>query len=490
MLIGVDIGTSAVKFVLVDDGEAIVADAEIALHPTRPAPLWSEDDPEAWWRAFCDGLDALAAAAPQAMSGVRAIGLSGQMHSLVALDAADVPVRAAILWNDGRSYAEAAELAALGIDLQRRTGVLPMPGFTGPKMLWLARNEPDAFRRTRSILLAKDYVRLRLTGERATDVSDAAGTWLLDQGRRDWCDEAVAACGIERAMLPRLVESPEPTGTVRPALARRWGLPDGVVVAGGGGDVPAGGIGIGAVRPGDGFVSLGTSAQVFVADDAHRPEPEHLVHAFCHALPGRWFRMAALLNGASPLAAALPWTGGESVAALLAEVEAAYTGPSRLLALPYLSGERTPHNDPLARGAIVGLTATTTRAEVVQALCEAIAFSLADGLEVLVGGRAPPERLALIGGGARSAFWARMIASVLGVTLVRYHASERGPAFGAARLARLAAGGADAAEVVVAPPVADTIAPDPALHAAYRPRVEAFRALYRALKPVWPSVAL
>jgi xylulokinase len=283
------------------------------------------------------------------------------MHSLVALDAEDRPVRPAILWNDGRSHAEAAELAALGLDLQRRTGVLPMPGFTGPKLLWLARNEPGAFARTRSILLAKDYVRLKLSGERATDVSDAAGTWLLDQYRRAWCDDAVAACGAAPGLLPRLVESPEATGTVRPELAARWGLRKDVVVDGGADDVAAGGIGIGAVNPGDAFVSLGTSAQVFVADDAHRPEPELLVHAFCHALPGRWFRMAALLNGASPLAAALPWTGGESVAALLAEVEAASAGPSRLLALPYLSGERTPHNDPLARGAIVGLDAATTR---------------------------------------------------------------------------------------------------------------------------------
>jgi xylulokinase len=488
MLIGVDIGTSAVKIVLVDDDETVVADAELPLHPTRPAPLWSEDDPDAWWQALSDGLDKLAAEAPRAMSGVRAIGLSGQMHSLVALDAEDRPVRPAILWNDGRSHAEAAELAALGLDLQRRTGVLPMPGFTGPKLLWLARNEPGAFARTHSILLAKDYVRLKLSGERATDVSDAAGTWLLDQYRRAWCDDAVAACGATPGLLPRLVESPEATGTVRPELAARWGLRKDVVVAGGAADVAAGGIGIGAVNPGDAFVSLGTSAQVFVADDAHRPEPELLVHAFCHALPGRWFRMAALLNGASPLAAALPWTGGESVTSLLAEVEAAYAGPSRLLALPYLSGERTPHNDPLARGAVVGLDAATTRADVMQALCEAIAFSLVDGLEVL--GDPPPSRLALIGGGARSAFWAKLIASVMGVTLVRYRASERGPAFGAARLARIAAGGGDASTIVVPPAVTDTIEPDLALHDAYRPRVEAFRALYRALKPMWPAVAL
>ena len=490
MLIGVDIGTSAMKIVLVDDSEAVAADAELPLRPNHPAPLWSEDDPEAWWRAFCDGLDKLAADAPRAMAAVRAIGLSGQMHALVALDAEDRAVRPAILWNDGRSRAEAAELAALGLDLQRRTGVLPMPGFTGPKLLWMARQEPDAFRRTRTILLAKDYVRLKLSGERATDVSDAAGTWLLDQARRTWCDEAVSACGAGPDMLPRLVELPEPCGTIRPELAARWGLPRGVVIAGGAGDVAAGGIGVGAVNPGDAFISLGTSAQVFVADDAHRPQPELLVHAFCHALPARWFRMAALLNGAGPLAAAAQWTGGASVATLLAEVEAAYAGPSRLLALPYISGERTPHNDPLARGAIIGLTGDTSRADVVQAIAESVAFSLVDGLDALSSGGAPPPRLALIGGGARSSFWAKMIASVLGVPLVRYSSSERGPAFGAVRLARLASGGEDPAAVVVAPPIADTVEPDLGLYDAYRPRVEAFRALYQALKPVWPSVSL
>ncbi len=392
-----------------------------------------------------------------------------------------------VLVDEQESVVADAELAALGLDLQRRTGVLPMPGFTGPKLLWLARNEPEPFARTRFLLLAKDYIRLKLSGERATDVSDAAGTWLLDQYARDWCAETVAACGASPALLPRLVESPDATGTLRDELAARWGLPKGVVIAGGAGDVAAGGVGIGAVNPGDAFISLGTSAQVFVADDAHRPEPELLVHAFAHALPARWFRMAALLNGASPLAAATHWTGETSVGTLLAEMEAAYKGPSKLLALPYFSGERTPHNNPLARGAIVGLDAATTRADVTQAIAEAIAFSLADGLGVL--GR-PPERLALIGGGARSSFWGKLIASVLGVQLVRYHSSERGPAFGAARLGRLAAGSETPESVVVAPSIAETIDPDLAWHEAYRPRVEAFRVLYRSLQPVWPSVTL
>jgi xylulokinase len=488
MFLGIDIGTSAVKFVLVDAEQNLVATIERPLTPVQPRPLWSEDDPETWWRAVADGLDALAREHPKYMSGVKGIGLSGQMHSAVLLDEKDEPVRPAILWNDGRSTKEAAELAALGLELQCETGVLPMPGFTGPKFLWLKRNEPETVRRARTLLLAKDFIRLRLSGEKATEVTDAAGAWLLDEARRQWSDRALAACGIERSLLPRLLESRAAGATVRAELAARWGLKRNVVIAAGAGDVAAGGIGAGIVNPGDGFISLGTSAQIFLADTVHRPDPGRLVHAFCHALPDRWFRMAALLNGASPLAVFARWSGNGDVAALLAETEAAYRGPSYLLALPYLYGERTPHNDPLARAAIVGMTYSTARADIVQAILEGVAFSLADGLDVLAAGPTGPKSVALIGGGARSAFWAKLIASILDIRLVRYEASDRGPAYGAARLARLAVTNEDASLVVVPPPIRDIIEPDVGLREAYRPRIEAFRTLYRALKPVWPSV--
>ncbi|WP_119390893.1 xylulokinase [Taklimakanibacter lacteus] len=488
MYLGIDIGTSAVKFILVDAAQEVVASAEEPLAPVQPRPLWSEDDPEKWWQAVATGLDRLARDHAKPMSGVRGIGLSGQMHSAVLLDAADQPVRPAILWNDGRSTREAAELAALGIGLQRETGVLPMPGFTGPKFLWLKRHEPDAVKRTRTLLIAKDFIRLKLSGEKLTDVTDAAGAWLIDQDKRQWSQAALAACGIDAQLLPRLVESRSAGAPLKDDLARRWGLPVNVVIAAGAGDVAAGGIGVGVVNPGDGFVSLGTSAQVFLADTKHLPDPERLVHAFCHGLPDRWFRMAALLNGASPLAAFARWSGEADIAALLQEAEASFTGPSYLLALPYLYGERTPLNDPLARAALVGMTNSTTRADLVQAILESVAFSLADGLDVLTGGSAKPQSLALIGGGARSAFWAKLIASILEVSLVRYDASDRGPAYGAARLARLAVTGEEARAVVIPPPVKDVIAPDPALSEAYRPRIEAFRSLYRALKPVWPLV--
>ena len=235
MFIGIDIGTSAVKFVLVDADQHLLATLERPLAPVQPRPLWSEDDPEKWWQAVAGGLDALARDHPKSMSAVDGIGLSGQMHSAVLLDATDEPVRPAILWNDGRSTAEAAELAQLGVDLQCETGVLPMPGFTGPKFLWLKRNEPETVRRTRTLLLAKDFIRLKLSGEKATDVTDAAGAWLLDEARRQWSDRALAACGIDRSLLPQLMESRDASATVRPELAARWGFRRNVVIAAGAG---------------------------------------------------------------------------------------------------------------------------------------------------------------------------------------------------------------------------------------------------------------
>lgn len=480
LTIGIDAGTSSVKIVLAG-GHKILAGTEEPLHPRQPKPSWSEDDAEHWWAAVVAGLDRLVAATPDLFDRVEAIGLSGQMHGALLLDAADRPVRPAILWNDGRSAAEAAELARRA-DLSRVLGVRPMPGFTGPKILWLRRHEPEVLDRSRHLLLPKDYLRLKLTGERITDVSDAAGTWLLDQARRTWSHDALAACGVDTGWLPGLVESTAIAGRLRPEWASRWGLKPGIPIAGGGGDTAVGGVGIGAVTEGRGFVSLGTSGQVFLATAEARPDPDRMIHAFCHALPGLWYSMAAMLNGASPLVSVARWTGRPDVATLLSEVEAAYDGPSRLLALPYLFGERTPHNDPDARGALLGLTGSTGPADIGQAMLEAIAFSLRDGLDALVPTGPRPDHLGFIGGGSRSHFWGRIIAAVLGITLVRYEGAERGPAFGAARLARLAVTGEDAKAVATPPPIADTIAPEARLGDLYAPRLERFRSLYKALK--------
>ncbi len=481
LYVGIDAGTSSVKIVLAD-GHAILAGTEEPLYPRQPRPSWSEDDAEHWWSAVVAGLDRLSAASPDLFGRVEGLGLSGQMHGALLLDADDRPVRPAILWNDGRSAAEAAELARRA-DLCYRTGVRPMPGFTGPKVLWLRRHEPAVLDRTRHLLLPKDYLRLKLTGERITDVSDAAGTWLLDQARRDWSGEALAACGVDADWLPGLVESTAVAGRLRPEWASRWGLKPGIPIAGGGGDTAVGGVGIGAVTEGRGFVSLGTSGQVFLATAEARPDPDRMTHAFCHALPGLWYSMAAMLNGASPLVSVARWTGCPDVATLLSEVEAGYSGPSPLMALPYLFGERTPHNDPDARGVLLGLTGSTSPADIGQAMLEAIAFSLRDGLDALVPTGARPESLGFIGGGSRSRFWGRIIASVLGITLVRYEGADRGPAFGAARLARLAVTDEDPADVATPPRIADTIAPEARLSDLYESRLERFRSLYQALKP-------
>ncbi len=486
--LGIDLGTSAAKVLVVNEDQTVRAAAEAALAVSHPTPLASEQNPDDWWHAVGAALDRIAAEAPAAMADVAAIGLSGQMHAPVLLDAADRPIRPAMLWNDGRAHAEADELKRLGDELAAELGVRALSGFSAPKLLWLARHEPDTLARTRSLLLPKDFVRLQLTGEHATDPSDAAGTWLLDQARRAWSPRAIAAIGLDPALLPRLVEGSEPSGIVRDSIARRFGLRPGVVVAGGGGDTMAGGVGIGAVEDGRAFVGLSTSAQLFVAANAHRPAPQRLVHAFCHAVPGRWCQMAALLNGASVLAAIAHLLDAD-IAPLLAEVEGKLSGPSRLLVLPYLSGERTPHDDPYARGVVFGLSGDTSRAELVQAALEGVAFSLADGRDALADGGTQVASAGIIGGGARSLLWTRLIASVLGIPLRVYAGAARGPAFGAARLARLALGGEDPSSVLAEPPVTQTIDPDAALSDAYQPRIAAFRRLYRALRPEFAEAA-
>lgn len=481
VFLGIDLGTSVVKALLVDERQAVRAAAEAPLATRHPGPLASEQDPGAWWDAVCATLDALAVSHRDLMSGVAAIGLAGQMHATVLLDGADRVLRPAMLWNDGRAEAEAAALNRTG--LAPVLGVPAMAGLTAPKLLWLARHEPGVIARARSLLLPKDLIRLRLTGERATDLSDAAGTWLLDQAARRWSEPAAVACGIAPAILPPPLEGSAPAGRLRPEPARRFGLPPGITVAAGGGDTPCGGVGVGAVEDGQGYVSLGTSAQVFAAGTAYRPAPEAMVHAFCHAVPGRWYQMAALLNGASVLGGIARLLGDASIPALLAEAEAGFSGPSRLLVLPYLAGERTPHDDPHARGVVFGLSSDTTRAELVQAALEGVAFALADGRDALASAGTRLGAAGFIGGGARSAFWARIVAAALGTELHLYRDGARGPAFGAARLARLALGRDAAEAVLTVPEVVRVVRPDPALSDAYARRIEAFRALYRVLRP-------
>jgi xylulokinase len=480
--LGIDVGTSAVKAILVDERQATVAEADVALPISRPQDLWSEQDPEAWWQAVQAALDQLLAKDAAALADVRGIGLSGQMHGAVLLDAANRPLRPAILWNDGRSYREAQALGTKHPGLSRAMGVIPMPGFTAPKLLWLARHEPDTFRAVRKVILPKDYIRLQFTGAVVTDMSDAAGTWWLDEAKRDWSDVALAATGLTRDHMASLVEGSQASGTVRPAIAQRWNWRSDVVVAGGAGDAAAGAVGLGAIGGGSAFISLGTSGQLFVTTETFSPAPEALVHSFCHAVPGRWFQMAAMLNGASCLA----WAAAllqRDIGELLRETEAAYRKPSDVLFLPYLAGERTPHNDPHARGVFFGLSPDTQRTDLAQAVLEGVAYSFADAKRALEQAGTPLTQAGIIGGGSKSRFWTGMFASVLNIPVIRYQGSDKGPAFGAARLARLAVTGEAAEDVCTAPAVLETVLPEPRLVELYQPRIQAFRSLYQSLKP-------
>jgi xylulokinase len=481
--LGLDIGTSSVKALLIDAAQRVAAVASAPLEVSRPQPLWSEQDPEAWWQATLAAVAEVRAAAPAEWAALAGIGLSGQMHGATLLDRTGRVLRPAILWNDGRSGAECAELHRLVPDLTARAGNIAMPGFTAPKLLWVRRHEPAVFAATRHVLLPKDYVRYRLTGAMVSDMSDAAGTLWLNVAARAWDETLLAACGLERGHMPSLVEGSEVSANLAPSLAAAWGV--GVVpVAGGGGDNAASAVGIGAARPGEGFLSLGTSGVVFAVTDRFVAAPERTLHAFCHALPGRWHGMSVILSAAASLAWIAEVVGASDVGALLERTAAWAAVPGQAAAapifLPYLSGERTPHNDPDASGLFAGLRAGHGAEALVYAVLEGVAFALADGYAVLKEAGAPLGACMLVGGGARSAFWGQMLADVLGLPLALPEGAETGAALGAARLAMLAAGAGDEATVCEAPPVRETYRPDPARAEFYVPRLARFRALYPA----------
>ncbi|HEX9905006.1 MAG TPA: xylulokinase, partial [Propylenella sp.] len=374
--LGIDLGTSGLKAVLVDETQTVLAEAAVGLRTSHPQPGWSEQNPAEWWRALEAALSQLRSARPDALREARALGLSGQMHGAVLLGSDGEALRPAILWNDGRAVKECRALEAAVPELARIAGVAAMPGFTAPKLLWLKIHEAALFERVWKVVSPKDFLRLKLTGEAATDMSDAAGTLWLDQAARDWSEKILAATGLARRHMPALLEGNAAGGSVRTDLLQAWGLPGPIVVAGGAGDAAAAAIGIGAVESGDAFISLGTSAQFFVTDDEYRPQPAAMLHAFAHALPGRWFRMAAMLNGAAVLDWIARIVGATDLGAMLNRAEADYRGPSDILFLPYLSGERTPHNDPSARGVFAGLHPSASASDLVQAALEGVAYSL------------------------------------------------------------------------------------------------------------------
>ncbi|MED5619131.1 xylulokinase [Ideonella sp. BN130291] len=486
MYLGIDLGTSEVKLLLIDGSGQVVGQAGVPLQLQRPQPLWSEQSPDDWWLATEAGVARLRAAHPKAWGQVRAIGLSGQMHGAVLLGEHDQVLRPAILWNDGRSHAECDTLLQRAPRLHQISGNLAMPGFTAPKLLWVQAHEPEVFAQVRSVLLPKDHLRLLLSGEKVSDPSDAAGTLWLDVAARDWSDELLAACNLSRAHMPRLVESNQPCATLRPQLAQAWGLRPEVLIAAGAGDNAASAIGIGAVRPGEGFLSLGTSGVLFVVNDRFRPNPASAVHAFCHALPQRWHQMSVMLSAASCLKWFVQMSGAADEAALLADI--ALLPPDTLrdapLFLPYLAGERTPHNDAFAQGMFFGLGHGSTRAACGYAVLEGVAFGLADGLAALQAAGTEVRPLSLVGGGARSGLWAQLIADALGVELVVHTGAEAGGALGAARLGWMAAGGTEA-QACTRPEITARYRPDAERRARLQPRLERFREIYQRLKPLW-----
>jgi xylulokinase len=474
-VVGLDVGTSGVKGLAVDPDGTVVARAEAGYPLATPRPGWAEQDPEDWWRAARRVLAELeAAAGPPA-----GIGLSGQMHGLVCLDGADRVLRPAILWNDGRTAAQCAEIERrLGRDgLIALTGNRALTGFTAPKLLWLAEHEPDVLAATRSVLLPKDVVRLRLTGERATDVADASGTLWLDVGARAWSGPVLDALDVDPAWLPRLLESPEVSGATDA----------GVPVAAGAGDQAAGAVGVGVDAPGGlASVVLGTSGVVLAVQRHFAPDPEGRVHAFCHAVPGAWQAMGVMLSAAGSLAwlrhAVAP---GEPYAGLVEQATAWPPGTEGLTFLPYLAGERTPHADPDARGAFAGLSLRHDRGALVRAVLEGVAFGLRDALDLVAAAGERPVVGRVSGGGAASDLWLAIVAAVLDLPLERV-AVDEGAAFGAALLGGVAAGVWPDVPSAVAATVrpGDRIEPDPAWVAAYAEGRERFRALYPALRGV------
>lgn len=482
MYLGIDLGTSGLKLLLLDAAHRVQASVDAPLTLQRPHPTWSEQHPNDWWQALETAVAQLRAQAPAAWQRVRAIGLSGQMHGAVVINAQHEVLRPAILWNDGRAEAQCAELEQREPNSRQITGNLAMPGFTAPKLLWLREHEPAVFAHISKVLLPKDWLRLRLTGESVSEMSDASGTLWLDVARRCWSEPMLAACGLTLSHMPRLVEGSEPSGTLLPALARHWGLAPDLMVAGGGGDNAASAVGIGAVHPGQGFVSLGTSGVVFLVSDRYRPAPELAVHAFAHALPGRWHQMSVMLSAASAFGWVTRLTGSVDEARLSQQV--AGLGPTRRHAapifLPYLSGERTPHNNPKASGVFIGLRSEHTAADLGYAVMEGVGFGLMDGLRAMGQGAPSATPLTLVGGGARSDAWAQLLANGLGCPLQRCEGAHSAAALGAARLAWLADGGTQE-QVCQNLPTERTFEPEASSAQWLSERYSRYRALYPAL---------
>jgi len=489
LVLGLDASTTATKAVLLDPAGTVVGTGVAEYPLSVPRPLWAEQDPELWWHGGCAAIRSVLASTGTDPADVVAVGLTGQMHGSVLLDAADVVVRPALLWNDQRTGdACDAIRAAVGRErLIRITGNDALTGFTAPKLVWVRDNEPEAWARIRHVLLPKDYVRLRLTGEHATDKADGSGTILFDLAERDWSDVVLAELGIDPAWMPRTVEGPEVAGRVTAAGAAASGLLAGTPVVGGGGDQAANAVGTGVVDEGTMALSLGTSGVVFAATASPAIEPEGRVHAFCHAVPDRWHLMSVMLSAAGSLRwfrdTAAPGVAFSDLSDGAGEVPA---GAEGLRFLPYLSGERSPHPDPLARGAFVGLTLAHDRRHLARAVMEGVAFGLRDGLDgMTAAGVTMPSQIRASGGGTASSVWVQILADVLGAEIATVSTTE-GAAYGAGLLAAVGAGWfGTVTEATDACVRATPVAAPGSDEAAYAACHAEYRQLYPALAPLF-----
>jgi xylulokinase len=484
MYLGLDLGTSSVKGVLIDGGQRILATTSSPLKVSRPQPGWSEQDPETWWKACNAVVKSLGRMKPKAISAVEGIGLSGQQHGATLLDKAGKVLRPCILWNDARSFKECEEIMAREPRAVPIAGNIPLAGYTAPKLVWVKKNEPKVFARVATVLLPKDYIRFRMTGEHASDMSDSSGTFWLDIAKRQWSDTLLAATDMDRSQMPKLYEGTDATGRLTPAVARAWGMPRRPVVAGGGGDNAAAACGIGAVTDNAALVSIGTSGVMFVSNDAFRPNAARMVHAFCHAVPGTWHQMGVILSAA----ASLEWLAGilgSPAPKLTGALGKSLTGPSPALFLPYLSGERTPVGDSQVRGLIMGLGHETDRKMLTHAALDAVAFAFRDSFEALKDAGTEVKRVTAVGGGSKSELWLKIIATVLDVPVDLPAAGDVGGAFGAARLGLIAATGMDFRKVLTAPRTARTIRPEEKARRAYEDHYGRYRKIYPAIKEIY-----
>ncbi len=492
-VLGIDVSTTATKAVLIDEAGVVRGIGVSEYGYTVPAPLWSEQDPELWWHGAVSAVGDVLTTTGTPGEAVEAVGLTGQMHGLVLLDEVGTILRPAILWNDQRTAAECDLIRALvGPDrLIEVTGNDALPGFTAPKLVWVRDHEPATWSRIGHVLLPKDYLRLRLTEAYALDKADGAGTLLFDLAARDWSPEILGALGIDPAWMPETFEGPEVTGTVSAAAAAATGLRAGTPVVAGGGDQSANAVGVGAVSVGTVALSLGTSGVVFATTDRPIHDAHGRVHAFCHAVPGRWHLMSVMLSAAG----SLRWyrdaiAPGTPFGDLVAEAADAPAGSEGLRFLPYLTGERSPHVDPLARGAFIGLTATHERRHLTRAVLEGVAFGLRDGLaSMLDAGMPMPEQVRASGGGTVSPLWRQILADVLGAEIATVSTSE-GAAYGAGILAAVGAGWFPTVETAAAAIVTATTAATPGPDAsAYTGAYATYRDLYPALAPIFPRLA-